>query len=132
MRAIPNLPWTALPPTVGLSGKPGQLQTSPRRAAIGWIDLRRPSSINPLRSVPMAAGWPLLAGTLGSGRWRTPLMDSPGQLSAYLLLTTDVAADHEQMLLDTFAALGVRVTPRVIPPRRGVDQAQWLVLAMLP
>src|SRR6266508_1449653 len=27
MRAIPNLLWTALPPTVGLSGKPGQLQT---------------------------------------------------------------------------------------------------------
>src|SRR5215216_4680743 len=27
MRAIPNLPWTALPPTVGVSGKPGQLQT---------------------------------------------------------------------------------------------------------
>src|SRR6266545_1049601 len=26
MRAIPNLLWTALPPTVGLSGKPGQLQ----------------------------------------------------------------------------------------------------------
>jgi putative DNA methylase len=26
MRAIPNLPWTALPPTVGVSGKPGQLQ----------------------------------------------------------------------------------------------------------
>src|SRR5215211_5872409 len=25
MRAIPNLPWTALPPTVGVSGKPGQL-----------------------------------------------------------------------------------------------------------
>src|SRR6266508_3084408 len=27
MRAIPNLPWTALPPTLGVSGKPGQLQT---------------------------------------------------------------------------------------------------------
>src|SRR6266511_3562380 len=26
MRAIPNLPWTALPPTLGVSGKPGQLQ----------------------------------------------------------------------------------------------------------
>src|SRR5919201_1113647 len=25
MRAIPNLPWTALPPTLGPSGKPGQL-----------------------------------------------------------------------------------------------------------
>src|SRR5512133_3681680 len=25
MRAIPNLPWTALSPTVGVSGKPGQL-----------------------------------------------------------------------------------------------------------
>src|SRR5215211_7524505 len=25
MRAIPNLPWTALPPTLGVSGKPGQL-----------------------------------------------------------------------------------------------------------
>ena len=29
MRAIPNLPWTALPPTVGLSGKPGQLHIRP-------------------------------------------------------------------------------------------------------
>src|SRR6266508_1789426 len=26
MRAIPNLPWTALLPTLGPSGKPGQLQ----------------------------------------------------------------------------------------------------------
>src|SRR5215207_4682022 len=26
MRAIPNLPWTALPPTLGVSGKLGQLQ----------------------------------------------------------------------------------------------------------
>src|SRR5215207_273942 len=29
MRAIPNLPWTALPPTLGVSGKLGQLQ--------GWL-----------------------------------------------------------------------------------------------
>ena len=59
-------------------------------------------------------------------------MDSPGRISADLLLTAEMPADKEQILLDTFASLGVRATPRVIPPRRGVDQTQWLVLAMLP
>src|SRR5215207_4769210 len=28
MRAIPNLPWTALPPTLGVSGKLGQLHST--------------------------------------------------------------------------------------------------------
>src|SRR5512132_1609151 len=33
MRAIPNLPWTALSPTVGVSGKPGQLHGRRQSAA---------------------------------------------------------------------------------------------------
>src|SRR5215207_3241393 len=33
MRAIPNLPWTALPPTLGVSGKLGQLHGPTSRSA---------------------------------------------------------------------------------------------------
>src|SRR5215218_8113725 len=36
MRAIPNLPWTALPPTVGVSGKPGQLHGAWSATGDAW------------------------------------------------------------------------------------------------
>jgi predicted ATPase len=38
MRAIPNLPWTALPPTVGVSGKPGQLHVAGRHPLVVAFD----------------------------------------------------------------------------------------------
>jgi hypothetical protein len=57
---------------------------------------------------------------------------SPDLLKAEVLVAASVPPDKEQALVQAFRAVGVAVRTRVIPPRRGVGDLQWLVLATLP
>jgi putative transposase len=67
MRAIPDLPWTALPPTLRLSGKPGQLHFP----AEHWLHLK---TSNPIES------------TFSSVRLRTRVTKGPGSKVAGLAM----------------------------------------------
>jgi hypothetical protein len=48
------------------------------------------------------------------------------------LLDAEVSADQERLLVDVFGQLGVTAHTRVVPPRRGVAELNWLVLVSLP
>jgi hypothetical protein len=54
------------------------------------------------------------------------------ELTAELLLPTEVSPEQEQAIVEAFRTIGVAARSRVIPPRRGVGDLQWLVLAALP
>jgi hypothetical protein len=53
-------------------------------------------------------------------------------LEANVLLDAEVPADQEHLLVDVFSQLGVTAHTRVVPPRRGVAELNWLVLVSLP
>jgi hypothetical protein len=53
-------------------------------------------------------------------------------LEANVLLDAGVPPDQERLLVDVFDQLGVTAHTRVVPPRRGVAELNWLVLVSLP
>jgi hypothetical protein len=53
-------------------------------------------------------------------------------LEADVLVDSQVSADQEHLLVDAFGSLGVTARTRVVPPRRGVSELNWLVLVSLP
>jgi hypothetical protein len=59
-------------------------------------------------------------------------MSMSGPLEANVLLDAEVSADQERLLVDVFGQLGVTAHTRVVPPRRGVAELNWLVLVSLP
>jgi hypothetical protein len=59
-------------------------------------------------------------------------MSMSGPLEANVLLDAQVPADQERLLVDAFGQLGVTAHTRIVPPRRGVTELNWLVLVALP
>jgi hypothetical protein len=59
-------------------------------------------------------------------------MSNRGPLAAEILVAAEVSAEEEQAIIETFRALDVAARTRVVPPRRGLEQLHWLVLATLP
>jgi hypothetical protein len=59
-------------------------------------------------------------------------MGSPDLLTAEVLVAAEVPPEQEQVIVEAFHAIGVTARARVVPPRRGVGDLQWLVLATLP
>jgi hypothetical protein len=59
-------------------------------------------------------------------------MSMPGPLEANVLLDAEVPVDQERLLVDVFGELGVTASTRVVPPRRGLTELNWLVLVSLP
>jgi hypothetical protein len=59
-------------------------------------------------------------------------MTGPDRLVAQVLVTDGVAPDQVQTLVEDLASLGVPASSRVVPPHRGIDKVQWLVLVALP
>jgi hypothetical protein len=57
---------------------------------------------------------------------------SSDPLTAELLLPLEVPPEQERAIVETFRTIGVIARARVIPPRRGAGDLQWLVLAALP
>jgi hypothetical protein len=55
-----------------------------------------------------------------------------GPLDAHVLLDAEVPVDQERLLVDVFGRLGVTAHTRIVPPRRGVAELNWLVLVALP
>jgi hypothetical protein len=53
-------------------------------------------------------------------------------LPADIFVDPLVMPEQEEPLLQALTALGVSARTRVVPPRRGADQLQWLILAALP
>jgi hypothetical protein len=53
-------------------------------------------------------------------------------LEAHVLVDAELPAGQERLLVDVFDQLGVIAHTRVVPPRRGVAELNWLVLASLP
>jgi hypothetical protein len=53
-------------------------------------------------------------------------------LDANVLLDAEVPADQERLLVEVFGQLGVAAHTRIVPPRRGVAELNWLVLVALP
>jgi hypothetical protein len=53
-------------------------------------------------------------------------------LEANVLLDAEVPADQERLLVDVFGQLGIIAHTRIVPPRRGVSELNWLVLVALP
>jgi hypothetical protein len=58
-------------------------------------------------------------------------MTNPTPISAELILDAS-HAKHQGPMLTAFSAIGVRASVKVLPPRRGPAELQWLVLAVLP
>jgi hypothetical protein len=56
----------------------------------------------------------------------------PQQLKAEVLVAATVSSDQEQRIAEAFRSFGVVTRTRVVPPRRGVGELQWLVLAAVP
>jgi hypothetical protein len=59
-------------------------------------------------------------------------MDQPDLLAAEILVTADVPSERERAVVEAFRNLDVAARSRVVPARRGLGEAQWLVLAALP
>lgn len=59
-------------------------------------------------------------------------MSMSAPLEANVLLDAEVPADQERLLVDVFDQLGVAARTRIVPPRRGVTELNWLVLVALP
>jgi hypothetical protein len=59
-------------------------------------------------------------------------MSNRDPLSAEVLVTAEVSAEEEQVIVETFHRLDVTARTRMIPTRRSIEQLQWLVLATLP
>jgi hypothetical protein len=57
---------------------------------------------------------------------------SSDPLTAELLLPVEVPPEQEQAIVEAFRTIGITARSRVIPPRRGAGDLQWLVLAALP
>src|SRR5215212_5218731 len=115
MRAIPNLPWTALPPTLGVSGKPGQLQLDGFRSQLHACFTRRADALFELGDALLCAQMPLLS--------LPHLSLEPtcrrGWGSVYAALARG-AVDAERL-----RDLLVRVLPAADPPVFAVDVTTW-------
>jgi hypothetical protein len=48
------------------------------------------------------------------------------------LIVDATLADQQDLVVSALTALGVRTSVKVLPPRRGAAELQWLVLAVLP
>jgi hypothetical protein len=59
-------------------------------------------------------------------------MTNPSTMSADIFVSTQLAPEREELIVDALTALGVSARVRVLPPRRGVGDLQWLVLVALP
>lgn len=59
-------------------------------------------------------------------------MSNPDILTAQILVADDVPNGHDQALVDGLASLGVAASSRVVPRRRGISEAQWMILVALP
>ncbi len=59
-------------------------------------------------------------------------MSNSDPLAAEVLVTAEVSADEEQVIVEAFRALDVAARTRMVPTRRGLEQLHWLVLAALP
>ena len=59
-------------------------------------------------------------------------MSDPPQLAADVLVSSEVSAEHEAVIVDAFRAVDVTARTRMVPTRRGVAELSWLVLATLP
>jgi hypothetical protein len=57
---------------------------------------------------------------------------SSDPLTARILLPGEVPPAQEQAIVEAFRTIGVTALARVVPPRRGVGDLPWLVLAALP
>jgi hypothetical protein len=57
---------------------------------------------------------------------------SSDPLTTELLLPAEIPPEQERAIVEAFHSIGVTARARVIPPRRGVGDLQWLVLAALP
>lgn len=59
-------------------------------------------------------------------------MSNSDPLTAEVLVTAEVSAEEEQVIVEIFRGLGVVARTRMVPTRRGLEQLHWLVLATLP
>jgi hypothetical protein len=59
-------------------------------------------------------------------------MSSRALLRAEVLVADDIPPEQERAILEVFRSLGITARARVVPPRRGVGDLQWLLLATLP
>lgn len=59
-------------------------------------------------------------------------MSDPHQLAADILVSSEVPAEQEAVIVDAFRAVDVTARTRMVPTRRGVEGLPWLVLATLP
>jgi hypothetical protein len=59
-------------------------------------------------------------------------MSNSDPLAAELLVTAEVSAEEEQVIVEAFRTLDVAARTRMVPTRRGLEQLHWLVLAALP
>ena len=59
-------------------------------------------------------------------------MSDGGTLRADLFVDPQLAQELQDLAIGSMAALGVSARVRIVPPRRGGSELQWLVLAALP
>jgi hypothetical protein len=59
-------------------------------------------------------------------------MARPGRLAADVLIVAEIPPEQEQAIIETFGSLGIAARARIVPARRGAEELQWALLAMLP
>lgn len=59
-------------------------------------------------------------------------MADPDPMLADILVDARLSAEQQAVLVEALSALGASAQIRLLPPRRGVGELQWLVLASLP
>lgn len=59
-------------------------------------------------------------------------MSNRNPLAAEILVTAEVSAGEGEAIVEAFRVLGIGVRIQMVPTRRGLEQLQWLVLAVLP
>jgi len=59
-------------------------------------------------------------------------MTNAESMSADVFIDSQVRQEQEDLIVAALTALGVSVRVRVLPPLRGAEDLQWLILAALP
>ncbi|MGH3916814.1 MAG: hypothetical protein ACRDTC_25905 [Pseudonocardiaceae bacterium] len=59
-------------------------------------------------------------------------MSNFNPLAPEALVTAEVLAEEEQVIVDAFPALGVATPTRIVSARHGLENLQWLVFATVP
>ena len=59
-------------------------------------------------------------------------MDSSASIAADVLVRPETSTADEHDVMEAFATIGVAATTRLAPTQRTLNDAEWLVLAVLP